>query len=283
MIGVFGAGVVTSLQKANIYNRIQSVYGISAGSHDVAYFLSEDALKGSSIYYEDLTNGNFIKKDKFLKFLWSFFLKIFDRNRKVENIMDIDYLIDVEKTRKKLDIEKIKKQPINFFVKVFDLERSEAVYINAKENVFQKLKASSSAQPFYQGITEIDGRIYIDSSVISDLIDDKLMELAESNKDKKIICVFNHPVNSMLNIGSFFGNLLWGLFIWIQFRSFSVFWKKINLFKRYKRIKKFLEKENVFCIQPQTKISIFCDDREKLLELYKEGIKKTDNFLKDFV
>lgn len=56
MLGVFGAGVVTSFQQADMYGRVHSVYGASAGAHDLAYFLaaqkdSRQTKIGSSIYY----------------------------------------------------------------------------------------------------------------------------------------------------------------------------------------------------------------------------------------
>ena len=59
MSGVFGAGVITALEKENIYDKVKAVYGASAGAFNAAYFLTKQTELGSSIYYEDLTK-NFI-------------------------------------------------------------------------------------------------------------------------------------------------------------------------------------------------------------------------------
>ena len=99
MTGIFGAGAATALQKANIYPRVDSVYGISSGAHNAAYFLSKDTLKGSSIYHEDLIDGKFIKKKKLSTLVKNVPMKLFNKNHKLEKIMDIDYLIKTEKTK----------------------------------------------------------------------------------------------------------------------------------------------------------------------------------------
>ena len=59
MAGIFGAGVVTSLEEENAYPFIEAVYGSSAGVMIAAYFLASQSKLGSSIFYEDLLN-NFI-------------------------------------------------------------------------------------------------------------------------------------------------------------------------------------------------------------------------------
>ena len=56
ILGVFGAGVLTAFQEANIYNRIKCIYATSAGAHDAAYFLTKQSKLGSSIYFKDFFN-----------------------------------------------------------------------------------------------------------------------------------------------------------------------------------------------------------------------------------
>ena len=55
MSGVFGAGIGTRLQEADTYNKIEAVYGGSAGAFNSSYFLSRQSELGSSIYWENLT------------------------------------------------------------------------------------------------------------------------------------------------------------------------------------------------------------------------------------
>ena len=51
MSGIFSAGVVTGLQDMNFYDKIEAIYGGSAGAINAAYFLSKQTKLGSSIYY----------------------------------------------------------------------------------------------------------------------------------------------------------------------------------------------------------------------------------------
>jgi len=106
MLGVFGAGVVTSLQEANLYPRIHSIYASSAGAHNAAYFLSKQSKLGSSIYYEDLINNNFIKKENLSRYVFDILIKKFNKKHKINEIVDIDYLSRVEREYKKLNVEK---------------------------------------------------------------------------------------------------------------------------------------------------------------------------------
>ena len=191
MRGIFGAGVVTSLQEQNVYDRIHSIYAISAGAHDAAYFLARDTKLGSSIYYEDL-----ILKDKFIKnrkskFLYELFLRLISKKNKVKSLVDIDYLIEVEESNKRLKIEEIYKSSIPFYIRLFNMKEKREEYVNGKTNILEKLHAAAAATPFYNKKIKINGNFYTDGDLLSRIIDKNLEKVIQEHSDKKIFLVFN--------------------------------------------------------------------------------------------
>src|SRR3989338_3950792 len=106
MSGVFGAGIGTELEESNIYSKIEAIYGCSAGAFNAAYFLARDSRLGSSIYWENLTDGRFINLRKVL--------------RGNSNAMNIDHLVEVSRSSKVLNLDALRNQSIPFFVKVLN-------------------------------------------------------------------------------------------------------------------------------------------------------------------
>lgn len=190
MLGVFGAGVVTALQEADIYPLLHSVYGTSAGSHDAAYFLARQSRLGSSIYYEDLVGGDFVRPKVFFHYLTDVIISKFRRHRPIRHILNLDLLEIVEATRKRLDIEALKKQPIPFFVLVYNQSTRQIEFRDGTHRTLDLLKASSAIPPYYTKPVEIDGQQYVDGGLAhrSDII-----QLIERNADKHIIYVINNP------------------------------------------------------------------------------------------
>lgn len=275
MSGLFGAGVVTALQELNFYNRINSIYAISAGAHNAAYFLAEDTKIGSSIYYEDLIDSKFIKSSK-LKFLLEI---VFKKNKtKISKLVDIDYLMNVEKNKKKLNTEKISKSEIDFFIRCFNTESKKEEYLNGKKDIFEKLKATSAVIPFYPKLVKIKNKKYSDGDTLSKIIDPFLEEIINKNKHKKIFLVFNNPQKNRNSIKSFVGNFFWTILLFFYFKKGFVL-NKINTISERKKLKKYCQKPNIQIIEPDFNFSVFCTNKSKLLELYSHGIEKTKKIM----
>lgn len=190
MSGVFGAGLVSRLQELDIYNRIDTVYGASAGAMNGAYFLSGQAKLGSTAYYEDLTSG-FIFPWRvpigFAQRVWSAYVKKIDYES-MQDILDIDYVIDIQKHKKKLDIGALRENPIPFFAKVLNIDSGEIEYLDVKKNPWKILKAASSPAPYWFGGTKINGSEYIDAAVVEPVGLDRLLE---RHPDQKMIVAIN--------------------------------------------------------------------------------------------
>jgi len=61
MSGVAGAGAMIALQDLGFAHAFDAIYTYSAGFPNASYLLGDETRLGTSIYYEDLSRGQFIK------------------------------------------------------------------------------------------------------------------------------------------------------------------------------------------------------------------------------
>ena len=184
--GVFSVGVLATLQKHNLYPRVHSIYGVSSGAHNAAYFLSGNIDVGAHIYYDYLLHRRsflqHLSPRIVCKKLWDLYIhgKSFD-------IIDLAYIEDLERNILKLDLEKIKNSPINFYVRVFNNKTLRTEYLDAKENTISKLIASSKVPPY--AYSKTDTGQYYDGGIMP--TKDFLRNVVRKHTDKKIIYIFN--------------------------------------------------------------------------------------------
>lgn len=274
MKGVFGAGVATTLEKLNLYDRIHSVYAVSSGAHDAAFLLAKGTQIGSTIYYEDLMiNNKFIKNDK-SKFFYKLFKNSINKKMRVNKLMDIDYLIDVEKNKKILEIEKISESKIPFFIRLFNCKTKKEEWVDGKTDIFLKLQAAVAIVPFYPNTIKINGAKYFDGDALSKIIDPVLEKVINDNNDKKIFIIINTSRNNIFSIMSMVENSLWTLLLLIFFKKKYIF-DKLNFFKEKKKLDKYCKLPNVKIIDPDFDISEFCVDKDQEFKLYQNGVEKT--------
>ncbi|MFA5953193.1 MAG: patatin-like phospholipase family protein [Candidatus Pacearchaeota archaeon] len=268
MEGVFGAGIVVSFQEKNIYQHIHSIYGISAGAHNGAYFLSENAKNGAKVYYEDLTIKNkFIKTLSFKKMVHK--IKRFFIKKKTLDILNLEYLKNIEKTKTKLNQDKIEKSKIEFWIKLFNPRKMEVKWVNGKKDMLKKLKEASSAVPYASSkkIKFFDGQI-IDGLNINEII--------EKYPNKRIIIALNKKISLLQDFKDIPYNFIR---IILETRYFGIKYllKKI---KKPTNINKIKKQKNVYFIEPPYNISQLTTDKDKLYNFYKEGIKKGNECIK---
>ena len=275
MLGVFGAGVLTAFQEAGLRQRVHSVYASSSGAHNAAYFLGDGIKKDSSIYYEDLIRG-FVRLKLIPKYLKSILTHKFKKNS-ICNIIDLDYVIEVESKIKKLDTGKIKKHSAEFYTRVFNIENLKWEYIDAKQDIFTALKASSSSSPYYADFIEINSRKYIDGSVINTR---GFLKIIELNKDKKIIIILNNQYSVFRTILALPSLLAESLVFGVLYGR-KVMLKSIVSAFDYPSNEELLRYHNVHIVANDRRYSRICTDKKKLLELYNHGIKKGKNLLKN--
>jgi predicted patatin/cPLA2 family phospholipase len=274
MKGVFGAGVVTTLEKLNLYDRVHSIYALSSGAHDAAFFLAKETQLGATIYYEDLIADNkFIKNNK-SKFFRELIQSFRNENIKYDKLMDVDYLIEVERNKKKLNIEKISESKIPFFVRLFNCEERKEEWVDGKTDILKKLQAAIAVIPFYPHKVKISGITYFDGDVLSEIIDPALEKVINDNPDKKIFIVLNTSKENRFSVKSLIEDFLWTILLLVFVKKKYVL-TKLNFFKEKRKLEKYCKLPNVKIIDPDFDVSEFCIDKDEELKLYQNGIEKT--------
>ena len=256
----FGIGVLEALQKKHIYGRIHSVYGSSAGAHDAAYFLSRQTDLGGEVPIEYLSRNQFIKKGEIVKFVKSIIWG------KKYNLMDINYLINVERHVNKLNVHTILNSPTNLYFRVFNINKLKSEIIDGKDHVFEGLAASSSCIPYFNNLVKIRDNFCIDGS---DMVTEPFENIILKNKDKKIIYIVNHKESlsrAIINypIRLFEAFLIWRLYGLRLAYKYATRLDIINLDKLDKY-------ENTTLIVNDFTDDFTCTDKEKLTQLYNYG------------
>ncbi len=224
MLGVYGAGVVTALEEADWYHRIYSIYSVSAGAHNAAYFLAQQTRLGSRIYYEDLVSDAFIQKKNFIPFVKRGLTQRWHPYRELLPVVDLDYLEYVERNEKALDIDKLRQQQIPWYVRVFNVDSLDWEYLDGTIDPIMTMKASAALMPLYPRPVGVSGKQYIDGSLIRSR---DFLRIIEQHHDKRILYVRNVPQSFLRTAAQIpprlFDTLYTGL-IW----SWALAWKKMR-------------------------------------------------------
>ena len=198
MAGVFGAGVLYALAEQKVYDKVEAIYGVSAGAMDAAYFLSEQKEIGPSIYCEDLTH-HFLYPGNLLKEIWQifkyhFFHKLF---KKKANVIDIDYVMQLVTGKKRLDIDKVFDNKPELFIQVFNLDSEKTEFIKTnKDNIFNLLRATICVAPLWWGVAQIGNSNYLDGAIKDPLV---IEYLIKSYPDRKIVVILNERFHTIYN------------------------------------------------------------------------------------
>lgn len=148
MTGIRGCAATIALEELGLRFAFDEIYVISAGFINASYFLSGQPRLAASIYLE----ANSVKK--FINF-WRFW-----------KIVDIDYMISVMKTVKKLNIKNILTHPTKLHVRLMNTSSKEIDYLEAqqmsKRNYMHLMEAATSLTLFHPGSTKIGKNNYTD-------------------------------------------------------------------------------------------------------------------------
>lgn len=156
MRGVVSAGMLTALESLGFGNAFDIVYGTSAGAINGAFFLSRQAAYGTTIYYENINNRNFIDVSRII------------RGRPP---VSLDYVFDHVLVKEKvLDWKAVTESPIPLQVFASSVTRGRGVALEkfqSRSDLFTALKASSSMPGLtgppvsYLGDHYFDGSVYV--------------------------------------------------------------------------------------------------------------------------
>jgi predicted patatin/cPLA2 family phospholipase len=140
MRGVVSAGMVSALEALGLTHAFDAVYGSSAGALNAAYFLAGQAAVGTTIYYEDINNLQFINMRRPLV------------GRPIVNLRFL--LDDVALRRKPLDTAKVLSSPSPLAVLATDTTTGECVVLREFPDAASLLNAmrASATMPIIAGL-----------------------------------------------------------------------------------------------------------------------------------
>ena len=91
---ITSCAAAAALTRLGLHNAFDSIYAVSSGALNAAYFLSNQISLGLSVYLEDIGSPRFVSY------------------RRWPHIMDLDYLFDeIVSHKKKCDFEAIMRHP----------------------------------------------------------------------------------------------------------------------------------------------------------------------------
>ena len=281
MSGIFGAGLVTAFQDMDFYDKIEAIYGGSAGAINAAYFLSKQTKLGSSIYYEDLIKNFIFPLNVPLGIaqrFWNRYIREL-QTKKILNAVDIDYAINLVKYKKQLNVENIKKQNIKLYVKLLNVSNCEIEYLDAQKNdILMLLKAAISISPYYFNSQKINEKEYIDGTIKEPI---GLSYILRKHPNNKIIVVINEPI--IRGIKHYAKNFLEGLVArTIHKDLFQCFTNRESLVR--KDIKEAINNKRVLLISPSRDNPTIpkTTDYNKLIATYNMGKREAEK-IKDFL
>lgn len=191
MSGIFGGGVMMTLQEKNAYPRLKVVYGASAGAMDAAYFLAHEVEVGASIYLNEARSGfiDFRQIWPMLRFLRKkgpFYP--FHPDHYV-SVMHVEYLMDVITRKKPLNVRRLVKQPIPFYVKLLNQHTHKIEYVDARHyDPLKVLQATISMPPTTFSYEVLHHNRMVDSCIAEVIGAERLLR---RHKGDKIIVILN--------------------------------------------------------------------------------------------
>ncbi len=153
MRGIVSAGMVLALEKLNLLNVFDSVYGSSAGAINGAYFLANQADIGTTIYYDDINNKNFIN-----------IMNMFSK----KPIVSLNFVFHVIRKVKSLNCKAVISSNIPLNVVVSSINKMGSVVINTfddDDDLLTVLKCSSNIPYFAGGQIEYKGDSMFDAAL----------------------------------------------------------------------------------------------------------------------
>jgi len=155
MRGVFSSGANTALEKIGLTSAFDEVYSCSAGAINAAYFLAGQAAYGTTIYYEDINNRNFINP------------------LRVNNILNLDFLFKtIISERKPLDVDRVLASPSRLFISITDAKTGSGFLIEGQNSAFPLLdclRASATHPLLSERIMHLGDRACFDGGFANSL------------------------------------------------------------------------------------------------------------------
>lgn len=151
MRGVLSAGGAVALAQMGLSDVFDEVYATSAAVMNASYFITNQPLRGISVYFDHCTTRHFINP-------W-----------RIWKVVDVDYVFDhVAVHEKVLDTARLLSARSRLFVAVIDKNTGEAFMVDvqaARDPALQVLKASAAIPVLYNRTVDVGGRACMDGGL----------------------------------------------------------------------------------------------------------------------
>lgn len=261
--GMYTSGVLDTFLKNNM--EFECVAGVSAGALNAMSYISKQPGRSAKINLEYCDDPRYIGRKAFIK---------------NKGIIGYDYLFgDISENKVPFDYKSFENTNQRFIIVTTNCEKAETEYLE-KSNCNDLFKAAqaSSSMPLASAMVEINNNHYLDGAVITSIP----VKWALEQGYEKVVVVLTRDKTYRKPMLSNKMKKLYKL----AYHKYPKLIEKLNTMpERYNKLQDEiidLEKEGkIFIIRPEKEVTVsrLEKDKEKLENLYKEGIAETEKNL----
>lgn len=261
--GMYTSGVLDTFLKNNM--EFECVAGVSAGALNAMSYISKQPGRSAKSNLEYCDDPRYIGRKAFIK---------------NKGIIGYDYLFgDISENKVPFDYKSFENTNQRFIIVTTNCEKAETEYLE-KSNCNDLFKAAqaSSSMPLASAIVEINNNHYLDGAVTTSIP----VKWALEQGYEKVVVVLTRDKTYRKPMLSNKMKKLYKL----AYHKYPKLIEKLNTMpERYNKLQDEiidLEKEGkIFIIRPEKEVTVsrLEKDKEKLENLYKEGIAETEKNL----
>lgn len=261
--GMYTSGVLDTFLKNNM--EFECVAGVSAGALNAMSYISKQPGRSAKINLEYCDDPRYIGRKAFIK---------------NKGIIGYDYLFgDISENKVPFDYKSFENTNQRFIIVTTNCEKAETEYLE-KSNCNDLFKAAqaSSSMPLASAMVEINNNYYLDGAVTTSIP----VKWALEQGYEKVVVVLTRDKTYRKPMLSNKMKKLYKL----AYHKYPKLIEKLNTMpERYNKLQDEiidLEKEGkIFIIRPEKEVTVsrLEKDKEKLENLYKEGIAETEKNL----
>ena len=261
--GMYTSGVLDTFLKNNM--EFECVAGVSAGALNAMSYISKQPGRSAKINLEYCDDPRYIGRKAFIK---------------NKGIIGYDYLFgDISEDKVPFDFKSFENTNQRFVIVTTNCEKAETEYLERSncKDLFKAAQASSS-MPLASAMVEINDNHYLDGAVTTSIP----VKWALEQGYEKIVVVLTRDKTYRKPMISDKMKKLYKL----AYHKYPKLIEKLNTMpERYNKLQDELidlEKEGkIFIIRPEKEVTVsrLEKDKEKLENLYKEGIAEAEKNL----
>jgi predicted patatin/cPLA2 family phospholipase len=261
--GMYTSGVLDTFLKNNM--EFECVAGVSAGALNAMSYISKQPGRSAKINLEYCDDPRYIGRKAFIK---------------NKGIIGYDYLFgDISENKVPFDYKSFENTNQRFIIVTTNCEKAETEYLE-KSNCNDLFKAAqaSSSMPLASAMVEINNNHYLDGAVTTSIP----VKWALEQGYEKVVVVLTRDKTYRKPMLSNKMKKLYKL----AYHKYPKLIEKLNTMpERYNKLQDEiidLEKEGkIFIIRPEKEVTVsrLEKDKEKLENLYKEGIAEAEKNL----